>query len=264
MMSGKYVLFITLITYVLSPTLLLAETLEDDYLKTRNNLVKQYSKFTDLVDDKASLDILEKKLIAIIGQVNVDGFLSNGKINLHSLQDLSGYQTGFGQIDGLSFAGKNETLFVTTDKLLSKYLDSRHDLPKDIADLSRSEGFYQRVFIEGAVIARVMEIPAKNTNSNSRAFALLAIVAQDTGPFTPDDIFVFVAKENRILSVYSHPTTKNIAIPQCADNYNDSSFYGYLRCYEKLAPSQNFYSSLKEQAQSIVNRLERAKITENK
>src|SRR5436309_9020732 len=131
---------------------LVAASLEEKYFETRDNFIRQFEKSIDpdwmtaMKKDEHALAELEKQLKAIVGPVNVEGFPKEGKINLETLQNGD---LGFGQVDGLRFSAKQEYLFVTTDNILKKYLAEQPELPKDLAELSRTAEFYSCAFTSG-------------------------------------------------------------------------------------------------------------------
>lgn len=269
---------------------------EEKYFETRDNFIREFEKASTGIDsiaeqdqhaldekDRHALAELEKQLKAIVGPVNVEGFPKDGKINLETLQkgDL-----GFGQVDGLGFSAEQEQLFVTTDNLLKKYLAGEPNLPKDLAELSRTGEFYTYAFTSGAAVTYFAEIPVKSPNEKSYTRAFLGLTAQDIGPFIPKDIFVFVTNGNRILAVQSPAAVEITEIPQCRNEwekfakkksdaneayqssrlkdpkavddsaqYEEQGFEAYHRCYDREAKNQKFFASLKKQAQSIVDRL---------
>ena len=276
---------------------LVAASPEEKYFETRDNFIQQFEKASTPLEslaeqdqhaldekDRHALAELEKQLKAIVGPVNVEGFPKEGKINLETLQkgDL-----GFGQVDGLRFSANQEYLFVTTDNLFKKYLTEQPELPKDLAELSRTGEFHAYAFTSGEAVTYFAEIQVKSPNEKSYARAFLGLTAQDIGPFIPKDIFVFVTKGNRILAVQSPAATEITEIPQCRNEwekfakkkadadqvyessglknekafdesvrqYEQQGFEAYQRCYDREARNQKFFASLKKQAQSIVDRL---------
>ena len=254
-----------------APMILVAASPEEKYFETRDNFIRQFEKAsvpTDVLDekDRHALAELERQLKPIIGPVNVEGFPKEGKINLLTLEN----DYGFGQVDGLRFSAKQEELFVTTDNILKKYLAGQPELPKDLAQLSRTGEFYVRAITAEAAVTYYAEIPVKSANGKSYVHAFLGLTAQDIGPFIPKDIFVFVTNGNRILAVQSPVATEITEIPQCRNEwerfpkksssdeslqYEEQAFEVYHRCYEREAKNQKFFASIEKQAQSIVDRL---------
>jgi hypothetical protein len=280
-----------------APMTLVAASPEEKYFETRDNFIREFEKASTPLDslaeqdqhaldekDRHALAELEKQLKAIVGPVNVEGFPKEGKINLETLQNGD---LGFGQVDGLRFTAKQEYLFVTTDNILKKYLAGQPQLPKDLAELSRTSEFYTLALTAEAAVTYFAEIPVKSPNGKSYVRAFLGLTAQDIGPFIPKDIFVFVTKGNRILAVQSPAATEITEIPQCRNEwerfakkkadanelyrsaglnnpkafdesvqqYEQQGFEAYQRCYDREAKNQKFFASLKKQAQSIVDRL---------
>jgi hypothetical protein len=169
---------------------------------------------------------------------------------------------------------------------LKKYLAGQPELPKDLAELSRTGEFYVRAITAESAVTYFAEIPVKSANGKSYVHAFLGLTAQDIGPFIPKDIFVFVTNGNRILAVQSPAATEITEIPKCRNEwerfakknsdamevyrssgsnnqkasdesvqYEEQGFEAYHRCYDREAKNQKFFASLKKQAQSIVDRL---------
>src|SRR6266496_514921 len=289
-------LLFALFSCLSAPRTLLAASPEEKYFETRDNFIREFEKASTPIDgfaeqdqhaldeqDKRALAELEKQLKPIVGAVNVEGFPKEGKINLETLQNGD---LGFGQVDGLRFTANQEYLFVTTDNILKKYLAGRPELPKDLAELSKTGEFYTLAITAESAVTYFAEIPVKSPNEKSYVRAFLGLTAQDIGPFIPKDIFVFVTKGNRILAVQSPAATEITEIPQCRNEwerfakknsdamevyrssgfknqkasdesvqYEEQGFEAYQRCYDREAKNQKFFASLKKQAQSIVDRL---------
>jgi len=289
-------LVLALFSCLSAPMTLVAASPEEKYFETRDNFIREFEKTSTPLDslaeqdqhaldekDRHALAELEKQLKAIVGPVNVEGFPKEGKINLETLQNGD---LGFGQVDGLRFSAKQEYLFVTTDNILKKYLAEQPELPKDLAELSRTAEFYSCAFTSGEAVTYFAEIPVKSPNGKSDVRAFLGLTAQDIGPFIPKDVFVFVTKGNRILAVQSPAAAEITEIPQCRNEwesfakkksdamevyrspdsgnqkapdesvqYEEQGFEAYHRCYDREAKNQKFFASLKKQAQSIVDRL---------
>src|SRR6266480_1893901 len=160
-----------------APMTLVAASSEEKYFETRDNFIRELEKVSTPIDglaeqdqhaldeqDKRALAELEKQLKPIVGAVNVEGFSKEGKINLETLQNGD---LGFGQVDGLRFSARQEYLFVTTDNLLKKYLAGQPELPKDLAELSRTGEFYTLAITAEAAVTYFAEIPVKSPNEKS-------------------------------------------------------------------------------------------------
>jgi hypothetical protein len=263
-------------------TILMAESLEEIYFETRNKYIQQFEKSENYVLEDSVLADLDEKLKVIIGPVNIEGFPKQGRINLETLHK----DFGFGYVDGLWFDSDPEYLFVTTNSVLKRFLDEKPNLPKDLTSLSKTENFYRYAFDLGSRVTRYAVIPVKCTNEECLAYAFLGLSAQDIGPFMPEYLYVFVSSGNRILLVMSPVETEISEIPQCRNEwdkyarissealqvyrasqleneeafedharYEEQGFEAYHRCYGRESKNQPFFIPLKEQAQSIVDRL---------
>src|SRR6476620_5426455 len=181
--SATVLLVVALFSCLPAPMTLVAASLEEKYFETRDNFIRQFEKASvpiDVLDekDRHALAELEKQLKPIIGPVNVEGFPKEGKINLLTLEN----DYGFGQVDGLSFSAKQEELFVTTDTILKKYLAGQPELPKDLAELSKTGEFYVRAITAEAAVTYFAEIPVKSANGKSYVHAFLGLLLKKFAP----------------------------------------------------------------------------------
>jgi hypothetical protein len=106
-----------------------AASLEETYLTSRNQYIEKLARLEKsggagdklTKQEELALNDLEKQLRNIIGEITIDAFSNQGKINLASL--TSGDQ-GFGQLDGLSVSSQDvkAQVVVTTDALLRAWL----------------------------------------------------------------------------------------------------------------------------------------------
>jgi len=258
-------------------------SLEERYIADRDGFIRRFAQVTGPVDDGQALAELEKQIRAIVGPVAVEGFAGQGRINLLTLRP----EPGFAQVDGLRFDAGRESLVVTTQGLLGPYLAQYPELPKNVRELSETGDFYRRVFHADAGVVCYAEVPVRGGEDISFAHAFLGVGAQDTGPFIPDEIFVFVTRGDRVLLVSSPAAAAITEIPQCRSEwdrfakkrdealhiyrssqledrkafedslrYGEEGFEAYRRCYGREAQNQRFFPSLKRQAQSIVDRLQ--------
>ncbi|MBN2397594.1 MAG: hypothetical protein JXI32_04375 [Deltaproteobacteria bacterium] len=261
-----------------------AASLEERYIASRDGFIRQFAQATDPVADRPALAELERQMRAVVGPVTIEGFPGQGRINLLTLRP----EPGFAQVDGLRFDSDGEALVVTTEVLLNRYLAERPELPKTVSELSKTGDFYRRVFHADAGVVCYTDVPVRSGEDGSFAHAALGVSAQDIGPFIPDEIFVFVTRGNRVLLVSAPAAVAITEIPECRSEwdrfakkrdealhiyrssqledrkafenslrYGEQGFEAYRRCYEREAQNRPFFPSLKRQAQSIVDRLQR-------
>lgn len=256
---------------------------EETYFETRDRYIRELEKASNLADDRSALAELETQLQQIIGPIEIEGFSKQGKINLLTLYQ----ELGFGQVDGLRFDSGQESLLVTTDSVLNRYLSEWPKLPRNLIELSRTAEFYHLAFSSDAAVTYYAEIPVE-VEAETFAHAFLGVTAQDIGPFVPREIFIFVSKGSRILLAYAPAGTAITDIPKCraeweqydkrrsealniyrssklqdgkalADSHRneEQGFEAYHRCFGREARHQPFFAPLTKQAQSVVNRLQR-------
>jgi len=279
-----------LVTALCAPLAQAAEskqaTIEATYIKTRDDFRHRLETSTYSYDeDDRALAALNKQMIQVIGPVLIDGFPQEGALNLGTLVVS---EIGGDNVDGLVFYNHaHETLFVTTDGLLNSYVAGHPELPKQMRDLSRSEGLYTFSIGGDAAVSNFADVPVTAGKGQDIAYAFLGLAAQDIGSFVPDEIYVFVYSRKRIFLVSAPVRTRVGEIAACKrvwdayakksekalTAYRDSDlkdkeafnehlraenkgFAAYTECYKEKTRNQPFFSALLKQAQSIVDRLQ--------
>ena len=268
---------------------------QDKYIETRDEFIRQFSTADspeansyEKVHPKLekALSKLEKQLQLIIGPVDVTHFPKRGKINLETLDQGDG---GFGQVDGLRFDSKHEVLFVTTTGLLNAYLQQhREKLPTELVNLAKAEEFYSLALDWNAAVIHFAEVPVRTANDKSFAYVFLGLWAQDIGPFPPKNLFVFFTNGDRVFVVSTEVTSNIDQIAECKDvwdefkkksdaanaayqtseltaqkadedmqRYQEEGFRAYCRCFEQRAKMEPFFKQLTEQAQTLVDNLQK-------
>ena len=237
-----------------------------------------------------ALSKLEKQLQLIIGPVDVAHFPKRGKINLETLEQ----DAGFGQVDGLRFDSKHGLLFVTTAGLLNSYLQQHKELPTELGKLAKAEEFYSLALDWDAAVTHFAELPVRTTNDKSFAYAFLGLWGQDIGPFPPKHLFVFFANGDRVFVVSTEAKSKIDQIAECKDLWErlnkdlwerlkkesdaasaadqasdlkqkatddmrreEEDFRAYCRCLEQRAKMEPYFKQLTQQAQTLVDNLQK-------
>ena len=232
---------------------------EEAYWKARNTFIEKL-KGASRAADRAALAQLEVRLRKIIGPADVEGFPQQGEINLETLD--SDAEVGFGQADGLRFRNNRETLFITTPGLLNLYsagdLKTAKEMPAPkLASLASDMRFLSALFASDAAATYYVEVPVDSRNGES-ATAFLGNFEQDTGPFVPEHLFVFATKGRRILIAQIWKMDELPQISHCAKEWdNEKNDYAYRECYGREAKTEPFFAALKQQAQSLVDRLQK-------
>lgn len=225
---------------------------------------------------------LEQYLRTIIGPVKVEGFPSKGQINTEIVKGGG----GFGQMDGLMFYGEpyvNELppsyMVVTTKSLLNRYVSPKESVPKKLQEWPYDEDFYSRVFDWDRGFSNFGELQVHNKDATSIVHAFLMLSAQDIGPYFPGEIVVFLTKADKIFLIDKDSKSEIKPIPECEavwDKYEDKArklhdkkdfegysqseedgFQAYKKCFAAHLKEQKYYPALKEEAQSIVNNLQK-------
>jgi len=263
-----------------------AASLEDTYIETRDQFIRQFRKANYPVsrDDRRALNELQRQLRSIIGPVVIDGFPQQGLINLVTL-----YRgVGFGQVDGLRFSSGKETLLITTVRLLNDYIDRHRTLPAEYTRLAKDGEFYRLVFDWSSVTTHFAAIPSRGAPFNVFTYAFLGLRSQDTGPFVPNAIYVFISNGKYVFVVSAALTEPMMQIADCKETwgeydkksasafeayrasdlkdkrafddyvrYEREGFEMYRTCFGRKAITQPSFASLIRQVQSIVDRIQR-------
>ena len=279
-------LVLALFSCLSAPMTLVAASLEEKYFETRDEFIRQFSTASspEANSNKKALSKLEKQLRLIIGPVDVAHFPKRGEINLETLEQ----DAGFGQVDGLRFASEHEQLLVTTTGLLNSYLQQHKELPTELGKLAKAEEFYSLALGWDAAVTHFAEVPVRTTNDKWFAYAFLGEWRQDNGPVPPKNLFVFFANGDRVFVVSTEVQSNIDQIAECKDvwdgfkkksdaafaayqaselkeqkasddmvRYEEEGFKAYCRCFERRAKTEPFFKQLTEQAQTLVDNLQK-------
>src|SRR6266853_644575 len=176
--------------------------------------------------------------------------------------------------------------------LEEKYFETRDNfirqLSTELGKLAKAEEFYSSVFDWDAAVTHFAEVPVRTTNDKSFAYAFLGLWAQDIGPFPPKTLFVFFANGDRVFVVSTEAQSNIDQIAECKDvwdgfkkksdaafaayqaselkeqkasddmvRYEEEGFRAYCRCFEQRAKMEPFFKHLTEQAQTLVDNLQK-------
>jgi len=264
---------------------MMATFLVERYVDSRDRFTAQSKKSTAAGDEGPALTELERQMRAIIGPVRIEGFPGGGTINLPTLRT----DPDLDQIDGLRFDAKGKLLVITTKPLLAHYLTRHPSLPGTMGELAKSGDFYRRVFHADAGVTPFVEVPVTGPGHLSLVHAFLGVSSQDIGPLIPRELFVLLATGNRILIVTAPAAVAIPPIPRCRNEwekhdrksaaayetyrssgltddkafddylrYREEGFEAFHRCFAGESLKRPFFETLTQQAQSIVDRLQRA------
>jgi hypothetical protein len=245
--------------------------------------------------DEAALAGLQKRLIDMVGPVQVDGFAKTAKINLETLS-----QEGMGvdMLDGLAFASTSgaddgSVLIVTTKPLLEAWLkqraaepDAAFRTPSKVEDALRSDNFYTFAFDSDAAFGWAGEIDIAKPAGAVFAFAGLGRRAQIDDPTPVDRLIVAVMKGERALiaeaavgvkipeypvckaiwaraqaksatlaKAYAAGGSKDEALDKASTAATSEGARAWLTCVGDKAKQAPFYPALKKQAQDLAARM---------
>jgi hypothetical protein len=229
----------------------------DEYISTRDRYIEEIERQGDSADETGALADLERRLVSIVGPVEIDGFDKPARSNLATLYK----EMGFGQLDGLRFDSDVESVSVTTKQLLDRYLAEKPTFPKALLELAKHEEFYLRALTEDAAVTYYAEMPLSSPDEKTFVHAFMGLVSQDTGPFPPSDLFVLFTHGDYVFVAKGRVESDTTTIQSCQEEYEDAAERNdeeFVACYSKEAKHQAFFPVLAAQAQSIVDRLQKA------
>jgi hypothetical protein len=256
-----------------------------DYLAARDAHLKTFKGSAPGGDDPATaaheraLGDLEARLRRIVGLTRVEGFPTEGKINLDSLAegDMS-----FGLLDGLVYAAPDDKtrIVVTTRELLDQWLaghrhwwSDKNDMPPGVEPALKSEAFYTQALYTDAYFYEFVDLPITRPSDATFAFATLVGRAQDVGLQTPNEIVVSLLRGGRAYVIVAPAAVKAETTPQCAQGWKkaeaqaekaegdkgeqlrEAGYQAYRRCFAAQAPRQGYFPALKRQAQALIDAL---------
>lgn len=171
----------------------------------------------------SALKGLERQLRTIIGPFQANGFPGPGHINT---DDLFPEDMDFGALDGLMYesADHASSVVVTTRTLLATWLSTTEHgrpLPHDPIKALGSPDFYTFAIWTDAAVSRYATIPVGNASQLGVVAAMLVNRAQDTGPFTPDQVIVSVVRGSRVF-IATVPAAAKIGPPRACLAVRDS------------------------------------------
>jgi hypothetical protein len=264
---------------------------EEVYLKARDAAIAELTALSNrgvperqiTARHTRALAALDKQLKEVVGPTELKGFPARapqgaGKINLIGLIEGDGE---FGLLDGIVHASRDRKSFVvvTTEGLLQSWLrghknwwPGRENVPEDIAAALRTDAFYTQAVSSGAAVGQFAEIPLTKPEGTSVAHAVLALRAQDVGPFMPDEVFVSVVRDGRVFIAGAPAAVAVKRIPDCqmiwdtarkksqqADQdmlaVEEQGYADYRRCYGERLPRTAEFAKLVTRANEIVAKL---------
>ncbi|WP_121541100.1 hypothetical protein [Mariprofundus sp. EBB-1] len=250
------------------------------YLESRDALLQQFNKkpIHIRMSDKESkkdgeaqlrgLKALETQLRAIIAPVHIAGFKDDSWISLGSLRETSYGDAS--RLDGLFYSGDDGLLFVTTKELATHWL-KKYRKPAEGRGMHDLQHDYSAFFALEAAVMPFMALPIQ-ASKDVYIRATLALLGQDSGPYPPSVVYVYIERGDIIL-LLEHRLTEAISqVPACEKKYNasmnhgglashpwepDAAFLIYKNCFTDKAESLPFYKPMIKEVQSIVDRIMR-------
>ncbi len=276
-MTLRTLLLVALATFAVDAS---ADTLADAYWSVRERATARLAALAHAdakpakiraVED-AALRELERRVIAMVGPVAVEGYATLPTSHVVALAE----GPDFGLLDGVSFAAlgaRGGELLVTTETLLDHWLKTNG--PKAAALLGglaalRSDAFYSDAFNPENGVDIVADLALKAPPGASLIVAKFGRFgwATDTPPHAL--LIVSVVRDGKIFVAVSPPKTKISDIAACpyhklSDDpdefgpYPGDDFEAWRTCERRNLSSALFYVDLRREAQQLAERLAPAK-----
>ncbi len=270
---------------------------EEDYIAARDAAIAKIKKIeaktpgadTSKMSGKALAD-LEKRLQAIIGDLEIKPYPAKGKIALGSLSDN---EVGGGGLDALRFAKGEDgpQVYVTTDGLATKWIakpeewwTKKSKTPPSIDEALANDEFYTYAISEDAALTKTADLPIAKPEGARFAVALLGGWAQDIGPNPNQEIVVAVRRDGKvyiatqsaekfklisaceavwreaeqkaeaILKKYEAGGAKDEKLFNSSTAEQEKGDRDYRACNMERAPKEAFFPALVKEAQEIADR----------
>jgi hypothetical protein len=183
------------------------------------------------------------------------------------IDDFEPGTPGAGQADGLIFGANDLTVFETTDHLFSRYI-ARHAKDIDNRKPQQSEQLYSNIFDWDTHFDLFDELPVKASSPNITAHAYVGMWAQDTGPWNPQNVILFIRQQGRVYVANLKLQDPAPPIPACNTIYSVSAhdtaqdkdaeakqFQQYQQCWRSHARALTFYKDAQKIAQDLVTQM---------
>jgi hypothetical protein len=208
--------------------------------------------------ERRAMSELEGKLKVILKDSR---FSDKGKINLET---LLGY-LGFGLLDGLSFDKDSLQIFYTSKNLFFKYFQITDD-QFDRLSPAVFENVFQSAYQFDAHLTNFSFVRLHSTD-NVKAYGMVAELAQITGRFTPQFIYVLVSIGDFVYIAQKELKEPIKEIPRCISVWDsivskhsqpvdDDVFEKYCNCYRKDLINDSQFPAILRQLQSMASYLQ--------
>jgi hypothetical protein len=256
-----------------------AGSAEESYLALRDGYIKKFSAAASedqeiIKQHDAALERLTSTLQTIVGPVTIKGLPAKASSNVDTLFEGD---SGFGHLDGLSFATAGDKLrvVVTTASLAQHWLGAhkKDGMAQEIAAAARSDDFYTSAVYDSAY-AKYAELPVAKPANAKLAVAVLGVRGNGELKGTPSEIDITMVRGERVYVVVADISLKAAPIPACErvwkqwmakpvdekdDNgemaREDKALVAFTGCYAREAPSQRWFAAVTAKAQSLINQL---------
>jgi len=256
--------------------------LETEYIRLRDGYRVAMAKTQEATQDWDAIDEANgQALLDLQGRLRLivpePPWGEEGVINLQTMLD----EVGVDMLDGLTLARDSSTLFITTRNLFDTYFKGEKQGEFSAEFL---EKVVNSTFVPDAQVS-IMGLTTFDVEG-STAYGMAAGAAQDVGPITPQSLYVFVAKGDRIFIAQKGLAEPLPEVPDCtllweksaveldkafADyqasglkdttalnrrwQIEDETMKAYCRCYQERLESSPQFESIKENLGTMARRL---------
>lgn len=268
--------FGSLVTYAQA-----GDTAENNYIQARNSILKQL-KGHEVSDQENSEAVkkLDSLIQAAVGPIRIKGFSENWHSNVQTFQD----EVGVGRADGVENEIPGTIAFVSTPKILSAFL-GRNNF--DFKEASKNENLLSLAVTTDAALTPYFDVPVKLPKGITQAHALVALEAQDIGPYEPHSLIVVATRRNQVFIINQELKGIQTQIPACnhawtqqnklADaaytkykksnlqdqkaineyhRLEEAAFKSYRDCFQSKAKLQAFFPEIEKRATATLGRID--------
>jgi len=208
-------------------------SLEESYIAARERHIqalketeKSNSEDAQMKAYDSAIADLQTQMESIVGPFQMKGVPEKGKL---SLEALSADDQGYGMLDGMVFSNEatGTDVLVTTPDLFKRWLVAHRNwrttdnLPQKPEDAVKSGAFYTQAISADAAVLRYADLPVAKPANATSAYGMLAASTQDTVPLVPDEIFIVVQQDRRVVIIKANAEAKNNSIPACEQIMKD-------------------------------------------
>ncbi len=236
------------------------------YIKRRNLNVKYFKNksFDDTTfrQENDSISALEKLLKKIVVNSKIENLTTNGTINLQTFLP----EVGYNMLDGLATKNGDASVVCITEYIFSDFFKIKNSNTFQNLTTSDLSNFFQSTFAANHVITGITSFKI-DTDENIHAYGMVSIDGQDIGPFSPNELYAIVFRDNLVYLFNKTIVDKVNQLEKCHaiwgeffESSEDKSWSSeekvwknYCECYQKNFKKTTQFTTLKEKITTMLH-----------